>query len=75
VPAGSEPIEGAYRWPVQLISGKFAVIEDARHFELVSLAAGAGPRIGQERARLCNLLDARLLARAVDHMTFARKRV
>jgi len=35
VPAASGAIEGVYREPVQLISGKFAVIEKAREFTLV----------------------------------------
>ena len=64
-----------YREPVQLISGKFAVVKNAQDFRLVPLAAGAGPRIGQGRARhdarRSNLLDAEPRARAVDHMTFA----
>lgn len=34
-PAASGPIEGVYREPVQLVSGKFAVIEKARDFTLV----------------------------------------
>jgi type IV secretory pathway VirD2 relaxase len=34
-PATSGPIEGVYREPVQLVSGKFAVIEKARDFTLV----------------------------------------
>ena len=35
VPARSGRIEGTYREPVQLISGKFAVIEKSREFSLV----------------------------------------
>ena len=35
VPAASGQIEGVYREPVQLVSGKFAVIEKARDFTLV----------------------------------------
>jgi hypothetical protein len=35
VPACSGQIEGVYREPVQLVSGKFAVIEKARDFTLV----------------------------------------
>jgi hypothetical protein len=50
-PAGNGAIEGVDREPVQLISGKFAVIKNARGFRLVPLAAGTGPRIGQGRVR------------------------
>jgi hypothetical protein len=35
VPAAGRTIEGVYREPVQLVSGKFAVIEKARDFTLV----------------------------------------
>lgn len=35
VPAASGAIEGVYREPVQLVSGKFAIIEKARDFTLV----------------------------------------
>src|SRR6185312_14438311 len=35
VPAGGGQIEGVYREPLQLVSGKFAVIEKARDFTLV----------------------------------------
>ena len=35
VPAATGQIEGVYREPVQLVSGKFAVIEKAREFTLV----------------------------------------
>ncbi len=35
VPAASGPIEGVYREPVQLVSGRFAVIEKARELTLV----------------------------------------
>jgi hypothetical protein len=46
VPAGGQ-IEGIYREPVQLVSGKFAVVEKARDFTLVPWSAILERRVGR----------------------------
>ena len=77
--ATSGQVEGIYRGPVQLLSGRFAVVERTRDFTLVPWRPAPGPRIGQtcakHHARRQCFVDAWPFARSWDQLANARMRV